>query len=175
MGALMALLIGASLVMVGCGQVQQDGGNQAQQPNTSTAAPSQQAAEVSREAATPEGQNVVIATADITGQARFYPTTAAGTSLEILAIRAADGSIRTAFNTCQICFDSGRGYYVQEGNVLVCQNCGNRFSAERVEVESGGCNPVPIFADDKIVGTNEIVIPAASIAQAQQIFAHWKR
>lgn len=29
--------------------------------------------------------------------------------------------IRTAFNTCQVCYSSGKGYYVQSGNVLVCQ------------------------------------------------------
>lgn len=40
-------------------------------------------------------------------------------------------TIRTAFNTCQVCYSSGRGYYVQEGNVLVCQNCGNRFGMLR--------------------------------------------
>ena len=45
--------------------------------------------------------------------------------MEIVAVKALDGSIRTAFNTCQVCYNSGRGYYQQEGNELVCQNCGN--------------------------------------------------
>jgi len=35
--------------------------------------------------------------------------------MEVLAVKAPDGTIRTAMNTCKICYDSGAGYYVQEG------------------------------------------------------------
>jgi uncharacterized membrane protein len=69
--------------------------------------------------------------------------------MEVLAVKAPDGTIRTAFNTCQVCFGSGRGYYKQEGKTLVCQNCGNRFSLDDVEKVRGGCNPVPILENEK--------------------------
>jgi uncharacterized membrane protein len=93
-----------------------------------------------------------------------------GTKLEVIAVKAPDNTIRTAFNTCQVCFDSGRGYYVQEGNVHVCQNCGNRFRMSDVEVTRGGCNPVPITAEDKTVTDTTITIPRAKV-----IFENWKR
>ncbi|MDR2445448.1 MAG: DUF2318 domain-containing protein [Spirochaetaceae bacterium] len=67
-----------------------------------------------------------------------------GTRLEVLAVKAPDGTVRTAFNTCQVCYASGRGFYKQQGTVLVCQNCGNRFRMSQVGLRSGGCNPVPI-------------------------------
>ena len=51
----------------------------------------------------------------------------------VLAFKASDDTIRTALNTCQVCYDSGRGYYVQEGDKLICQNCGNQFEADQVE------------------------------------------
>jgi uncharacterized membrane protein len=133
------------------------------------------AADTNRAETTPSGEDIVIPLADITEQARFYPTEVEGTALEVLAVKAPDGSIRTAFNTCQVCFDSGRGYYVQEGDVLVCQNCGNRFALADVEIETGGCNPVPIFEGDKETGAEEIVVPVETLKAATPLFADWKR
>jgi uncharacterized membrane protein len=132
-------------------------------------------ADANRAEATPEGADIVIPIADITDEARFYPTTVGGTAMEVLAVKAPDGSVRTAFNTCQVCFDSGRGYYVQEGSVLVCQNCGNRFATDDVEIKTGGCNPVPIFEDDKAVTEDSITIPTATLEAARELFAKWKR
>lgn len=118
--------------------------------------------------------DLVIPIADITETAKFYPVEIDGVKLEVLAVKAPDGSIRTAFNTCQVCYDSGKGYYKQEGDMLVCQNCGNRFTMDKVEVESGGCNPVPIFADNKTVDDINITISGDFLTKAKDIFANWK-
>jgi uncharacterized membrane protein len=98
-----------------------------------------------------------------------------GIDLEVIAVEAPDGTIRTAFNTCQVCYDSGKGYYKQNGDVLVCQNCGNRFPMSHVEVESGGCNPWPIFDEYKTVTDTDITISAAFLSEATVIFENWKR
>jgi len=86
--------------------------------------------------------DLVISKSEVTEKAKFYPYNADGTRMEILAVRAGDGSIRTAFNTCQVCNGSPRAYFKQQGEFLVCQNCGNSFSMDMVEQERGGCNPV---------------------------------
>ncbi|NLL76421.1 MAG: DUF2318 domain-containing protein [Clostridiales bacterium] len=121
------------------------------------------------------GEDLVIPVADITENSSFYPVEVDGVAMEVIAVKAEDGSIRTAFNTCQVCFDSGRGYYKQEGNMLVCQNCGNQFSMDRVEVEAGGCNPWPIFDKDQIITEESITIPYSFLQESEQIFANWKR
>ena len=95
--------------------------------------------------------------------------------MEILAVRAPDGSIRTAFNTCQVCYNSGRGYYKQSGDELVCQNCGNRFKANAVEIEIGGCNPVPILGENKTDDGTTIVIPQKFLEQNKGLFGNWKK
>lgn len=118
--------------------------------------------------------DLVIPIVDITETAVFYPVVIDGVKLEVLAVKAPDGSIRTAFNTCQVCYDSGKGYYKQDGNKLVCQNCGNRFTMDKVEVQSGGCNPVPIFANNKTVDDENIIISGDFLTQARGIFANWK-
>ncbi|MBE5987389.1 MAG: DUF2318 domain-containing protein [Paenibacillaceae bacterium] len=119
--------------------------------------------------------DLVIPVSDITEKVSFYPVEADGTKMEVLAVKAPDGTIRTAFNTCQVCYDSGRGYYKQDGSELVCQNCGNRFPMSRVEVEAGGCNPWPIFDQNKTVTDESITISSDFLKESKQIFANWKK
>lgn len=121
-----------------------------------------------------EGESLVIPVSDISSSASFYTIEVDGTQMEVLAVLDSDGNIRTAFNTCQICYSSGRGYYVQEGDVLVCQNCGNRFTVDQVEIEYGGCNPWPIFSENKTVTDDSIEISYDFLKESKEIFANWK-
>jgi uncharacterized membrane protein len=120
-------------------------------------------------------RDLVINVADISENAVFYPVDIQGTRIEVLVVKAPDGTIRTAFNTCQSCYGSGRGFYKQDGTVLVCQNCGRRFRMSQVEVKSGGCNPVPIFKESKTVTATTITISKEYLTGAKEIFARWKR
>ncbi|GHV73823.1 hypothetical protein AGMMS49940_11250 [Spirochaetia bacterium] len=120
-------------------------------------------------------KDLVISIAELSENAVFYPVDIDGTRLEVLAVKAPDGSIRTAFNTCQVCYGSGRGFYKQQGALLICQNCGNRFRMSQVEKQSGGCNPVPIFAENKTVSDSTITIPKEFLLKAKGIFARWRR
>jgi hypothetical protein len=117
--------------------------------------------------------DVVMKASDISETPKFYKTEADGTTLELIAVRAPDGSIRTAFNTCQVCYSSGRGYYETEGETLVCQNCGNSFTMDMVGVESGGCNPVPILETDREETKDKITVPKDFIEESKEIFANW--
>jgi uncharacterized membrane protein len=119
--------------------------------------------------------DLVIPIEEVGATAVFYPVDIEGTRLEVIAVRAPDGTVRTAFNTCQVCYGSGRGYYKQQGTLLVCQNCGNRFRMSQVEVRSGGCNPVPIFPANKTVDGKTITISREFLIKAKGIFANWKR
>lgn len=120
------------------------------------------------------GGSLVIPISEISTTAQFYPIEVDGMRMEVLAVEDSDGNVRTAFNTCQICYASGRGYYVQEGDVLVCQNCGNRFTIDQVEIETGGCNPWPIFSENKTVTEDTIEISYDYLQSAKEIFANWK-
>lgn len=121
-----------------------------------------------------ESGDLIIPVANVTEKASFYKYEANGTDLEVIAVKASDGTIRTAFNTCQVCFSSGRGYYKQEGDQIVCQNCGNSFSPDDVEVTKGGCNPVPIQEADKTVDNTNITISKDYLNSAKELFANWK-
>ena len=111
---------------------------------------------------------------DITERAVFYPLNVDGVDMEVFAVKAPDGTIRTAFNTCQVCYGSGYGYYVQDGGAFVCQNCGNRFRTSDIEIVKGGCNPLPITKELKTADENGITISRELLVQAKPIFRNWK-
>jgi uncharacterized membrane protein len=123
----------------------------------------------------PEDWGIMINKKDITAKAKFYQYTVDGRKMEIFAVKASDGTIRTALNTCQVCYGSGRGYYKQEGSVFICQNCGNRFSLDQIEKIKGGCNPIPILGKDKTDLGDSIGIPKDYLAGVMPYFAKWKK
>lgn len=112
--------------------------------------------------------------ADISTTAKFYPYESNGIKMEILALKDKDGTIRTALNTCQVCYASGKGYYVQEGDELVCQNCGNRFASNMVGKTKGGCNPVPISDTSKVDDGTKITIDKNYLDKNKAYFSNWK-
>ena len=119
--------------------------------------------------------SLMISASEVTEKAMIIPVDVDGTKMEVIAVRGSNGDIRTAFNTCQICYDSGRGYYVQEGNFFVCQNCGNRFTVDDIETKSGSCNPWPIFEEDKKVTDETIEISYDFLVKSKDLFANWKK
>ena len=122
-----------------------------------------------------EGVSLVIPVSEISETARFFPVTVDGTKMEVVAVIAPDGTIRTAFNTCQVCSGSPLAYFDQQGNTLRCLNCGNRFPMGSVEIEAGGCNPVPIFANDKTVTDDSITVAYEILAaNAHRFPENWK-
>lgn len=128
--------------------------------------------EIVEESATGE---LIINKADITKTASFYPVESNGTYMEIIAVRANDDTVRTALNTCQVCYGSGRGYYEQLGDVLICNNCGNQFTIDQIELQKGGCNPVPILDDMKTEDDDQIAINPDTLVVFEPLFANWKR
>ena len=139
------------------------------------AALSAQSTELNRKKPVIADQDLVIQIAEITENALFFPVDIDGVRMEVLAVKAPDGTIRTAFNTCQVCYASGSGYFVQTGSLLVCQNCGRRFRMSQIERQAGGCNPVPIFPANKTVTDETITVSREYLKQAKAIFQSWKR
>lgn len=122
-----------------------------------------------------EGENLVIPISDLSEKATFYPVEVDGTEMEVIAGKDSQGKIRTAFNTCQVCYDSGNGYYRQLGEELVCQNCGNSFTMDQVGEISRGCDPWPILDENKTVTDEEIEISYDFLKDSADIFANWKK
>ena len=106
------------------------------------------------------------------GQARYfqYPV-GNGITVRFFVLRSSDGVIRAAYDACDVCWREGKGYY-QEGDFMVCRNCGQKFASVKVNVIKGGCNPAPL--NRTIVG-DKLVIKIADIVQGSQYFDFSRR
>lgn len=125
-------------------------------------------------AALQPGEYLEIPVSELSETIRIYPVTVDGLSMEILAAKDADGSLRTAFNTCQVCNGSRKAYFVAQGDRVVCQNCGNSFARTDVGVLSGGCNPYPIFADSRDDTADTVRLSYDFLSGSSSLFARWK-
>ena len=111
-----------------------------------------------------------IPVSEITSTAKFYEYKSGGTKVRFFAVKASDGSIKTGFDACDVCYGSRKGYR-QEGAFMVCNNCGNRYPIAGLGTENknpGGCWPgyLPSF----IEGEN-LVIKNADIEEGTWRFA----
>jgi uncharacterized membrane protein len=94
------------------------------------------------------------------GKAHYFKTKSSnGTIVDYFLVQSEDGVIRAAIDSCDVCYRSGKGY-VQEGNVMVCTNCGRRFATDRINEIKGGCNPAPL---KRVVDGDNLVISMKDI------------
>ncbi|MCD7928628.1 MAG: DUF2318 domain-containing protein [Clostridiales bacterium] len=121
------------------------------------------------------GDEIEIIEENVSTQASYYDIEIDGTTVEIFAVLASDGSVRLAMNTCQVCNGSPYAYFEQEGDDFVCQNCGNHFSSDEIELTSGGCNPVPITEDDYSEENGIITVSISFLEKNAYRFSNWKQ
>jgi uncharacterized membrane protein len=75
------------------------------------------------------------------GKAHFYKFEDGGKEITFFAAKAADGTVKTAFDACDSCYKSKKGYE-QQGDKMNCKNCNQKFAINRLGPNAtGGCNP----------------------------------
>jgi uncharacterized membrane protein len=101
------------------------------------------------------------------GKALFLSLESDDRRIYYFALKSRDGAYRAAFDACDVCFKSNRGYR-QEGDLMVCNNCGQTFPSNRIGEIKGGCNPHPLAR--KIEG-QDLAIRKADILAREDYFA----
>lgn len=115
------------------------------------------------------GKNGIIefAAADFSdGTAKYFQYDSNGKYVNFFILKSSDNVIRAAFDACDVCYEARLGYR-QEGDLMVCNNCGRRFPSVRINVEEGGCNPAPL---ERIETDGLIVINTAAIDTGIRFF-----
>jgi uncharacterized membrane protein len=100
------------------------------------------------------------------GKAHYFDFNADGLTIRYFILKSSDGVIRAAFDACDVCWPAGKGYF-QEGDEMICRNCGRRFASIRVNEVKGGCNPAPL--NRKVVG-DQLVLKREDIIQGKSYF-----
>ena len=113
------------------------------------------------------GGDVKIALADVNdGKAHFYSYDAGGTQVKYFVLKSSDGKVRAAFDACDVCYAQKKGYH-QEGDEMVCNNCGRRFPSTKINVVEGGCNPSPV---ERTVKGDTLILKTADLQAGVQYF-----
>ena len=96
------------------------------------------------------GTEIIIPAAEFDGgQAKFFQYDGGkGISIRYFVVKASDGTLRSAFDACDTCWASGKGYK-QAGDVFICQNCRRRFKTTEIGLVYGGCNPAPLKSETR--------------------------
>ncbi len=100
------------------------------------------------------------------GKARHFEHVAGEFKIKYFVLKSSDGIIRAAFDACDVCWPAGRGYF-QEGDYMVCRNCGRKFASVLVNEVKGGCNPAPL---NRRVDNGKVIIEVKDILEGRQYF-----
>ena len=100
------------------------------------------------------------------GKARHFEHIDGNFTIKFFILKSSDGIIRAAFDACDVCWPAGKGYY-QEGDYMVCRNCGRRFASVLVNEVKGGCNPAPL---KRTLQDGKLIIQVKDILEGKQYF-----
>jgi uncharacterized membrane protein len=113
------------------------------------------------------GADVTIPVAELAdGQAKFYTYDAGGVEVQYFVMKSSDGEYRAAFDACDVCYANKKGY-AQQGGVMVCNNCGQRFDSTQINEVRGGCNPSPV---ERSVDGPNVVLKTADLQAGVKYF-----
>jgi uncharacterized membrane protein len=99
-------------------------------------------------------------------KAHFFAYTSGNKTITFFAIKAMDGSIRTALDACVSCNHAKLGYR-QEGDLVVCNNCGMGFKPTDIGMATGGCNPIAVT---KSIDGQTVVLKVKDLEAGAQYF-----
>ena len=111
--------------------------------------------------------DIRIPLSDLSGKAKFFDYTLADNKqLRFFALKSSDGVYRAALDACDTCYHAKKGYH-QEGDDMICNNCGLHFHSAQVNEVHGGCNPVGL---PRAIEGDYLVIKATDLESRKQYF-----
>ena len=100
------------------------------------------------------------------GQAKYFSYDSSGKTVNFFVLKSSDNVLRAAFDACDVCYAAKKGYR-QEGDIMVCNNCGQQFPSVRINVEKGGCNPAPL---ERNIINDKLVLNVSDIETGKRFF-----
>jgi uncharacterized membrane protein len=108
----------------------------------------------------PQSSDIRISLSDLSSTAKFFDYKLSDNKpVRFFVIRSSDGVYRAALDACDTCYHAKKGYH-QEGDDMICNNCGLHFHSSQINEVHGGCNPVGI---PRTIDGNQLVIKASEL------------
>jgi FTR1 family protein len=107
-----------------------------------------------------QDNQVRIPLSDLTDSSlHFYTADIDGSVIRFLVIHKLNGDYAAALDACQICGTAG---YRQEGQSVICRNCGAAIYIPSIG-QSGGCNPISVKS--RVEG-GEVIVDLSALGEA---------
>ena len=104
-----------------------------------------------------ESRDIRISLADLSDKAKFFDYKLSNNKpVRFFVIKSSDGVYRAALDACDTCYHAKKGYH-QEGDDMICNNCGLHFHSSKINEVHGGCNPIGL---PRTIEGNQLVIKA---------------
>lgn len=108
----------------------------------------------------PEARDIKISLSDLSSTAKFFDYKLSDNKpIRFFVIKSSDGVYRAALDACDTCYHAKKGYH-QEGDDMICNNCGQHFHSSQINEVHGGCNPVGL---PRTIDGNQLVIKASEL------------
>ena len=104
-------------------------------------------------------------------KAKYYQYRYGNILIKYFILKSQDGTIRAAFDACDVCWPDGKGY-AQQGDDMICRNCGQRFPTNKINLVKGGCNPSPLHVT---VQNGKVIVKTSDIIQGSRYFDFSKK
>jgi uncharacterized membrane protein len=112
-------------------------------------------------------RDITIPLSDLSDKAKFFDYKLSDNKpVRFFVIKSSDGQYRAAMDACDMCYHAKKGYH-QEGDDMVCNNCGLHFHSSQINEKHGGCNPVGL---PRTIEGNQLVIKASEIESRGSYF-----
>ena len=105
-------------------------------------------------------RDIQISLSDLSGTAKFFDyKTGDNRPMRFFVIKSSDGVYRAALDACDTCYHAKKGYH-QEGDDMVCNNCGLHFHSAQINEVHGGCNPIGL---PRAIDGDQLIIKASEL------------
>lgn len=111
---------------------------------------------------------IKIPLSEISANAKFFSEDIDGVTMKYFAVKASDGTIKTAFDACDVCYKAKKGYR-QEGDEMVCNNCGRHYRISSLGVANFGTGCWPSYLKSRIEG-DYLIISRGDLAEKRYMF-----
>ncbi|HMG35636.1 MAG TPA: DUF2318 domain-containing protein [Blastocatellia bacterium] len=101
------------------------------------------------------------------GKAKFFDYKLANSQqVRFFVVKSSSGDYRAALDACDVCAHAKKGYH-QEGDDMICNNCGKHFPTSLIGKISGGCHPIGL---NPSIDGNSIAIKKSELEAGARYF-----